>query len=131
MLALSGCVSPAERAFDGAVFAARIGQDATGPLPWIFDNPVYWQMEYVGGDYSAVVGPPCAPINAPVTLTEDTIVPDMDRAQIAAIACDDDRAAMDEWVLDFMAEPLQYSLDGETLILERGESSLTFERIDR
>ena len=46
-------------------------------------------------------------------------------------APDDSRTAMDEWVRSFLAEPLEYSLDGETLVLVRGTSSLTFERIDR
>jgi hypothetical protein len=131
VLLLSGCVSAPERAFDSAVFAAREGQDDAGPLGWIDDHPVYWQLEYVDGVYSAVVGPPCAPVNAPVTLERESIVVDMDRATIADVACDGSRAAMDQWVRSFLAEPLDYSLDGETLRLERGGSSLTFERIDR
>lgn len=131
VLVLSGCVSAPERAFDSAVFASRVGQDGGVPLEWIDDNPVYWQLEYVDGVYSAVVGRPCAPLNAPVTLEAESIVVDMDRATIADVVCDDSRAAMDEWVRSFLAEPLEYSLDGETLVLERGASSLTFERIDR
>lgn len=131
LILITGCVPAAERAFDSAVFASRMGQDGTGPLPWIEANPVYWQLEYVDGQYSAVVGPPCAPVTAPVTLSEDTIDVDMDRAAIADVECDGPRAAMDAWVREFIAEPLAYTLEGEVLVLTNGGGSLTFERIDR
>lgn len=126
---LNGCLSPEERELAGIEFEARSGQDATGEdLEWIDRHSVQWSMEKTDGRYIAVITPPCAMISAPVNVTPDEIVVNMDRAGIAAITCNETTASMDAWVRSLVAQPLNYTWDDETLTLMNESGSLTFNR---
>jgi hypothetical protein len=126
---LSGCLSSEERELAGIEFEARSGQDATGEdLAWIDRHPVRWSMDRTDGRYIAVITPPCAMINAPVNVTSDEIVANMDRAGIAAVACNEPTASIAAFVRTLIVQPLSYTWDGETLTLTNETGSLTFDR---
>lgn len=126
---LSGCLSSEERGLDGIEFEARSGQDAAGEkLPWIERNPVRWSMTTIDGRYTAVISPPCATIKAPVNVTSEEILVNVNRAGIAAITCNERTMSMDTWVKNLIAQPLDYTWDGETLTMGNEGGSLTFDR---
>lgn len=126
---LSGCLSSEERELAGIEFKSRSGQDTTGDgLAWIERNPVRWTMEKTDGRYTAVITPPCAMITAPVHVTADEIIVNMDRAGLADIACDERTASMYAWVRTLITQPLSYTWNGETLTLVNETGSLTFDR---
>lgn len=125
---LTGCWSSAEREFNGIVFEARAGQDSTGDLTWIAENPVRWSMDMRNGEYTALIGPPCGMIQAPVEVTSTKIRVDMNQAEIAAVACEEPLASMDRWVHTFISEPINYTWDDDVLTMTNDNGSLTFER---
>lgn len=129
ILALSGCGSAAERELDGIQFESRSGQDAGGELSWIADEPVLWSMTTMNGDYTAVISAPCNTLNAAVSVTADTITVDTDNVAMTAMACEEPIASMDEWVHSFIAEPINYTWDGETLAMSNDQGGLTFNRV--
>lgn len=125
---LTACLSPSERELNDLQFEARTGHDATGDLTWIANNPVQWRMDTRNGEYTAVIGPPCAMIQAPVEVTATEIRVDMNRAAIAAVACDEPRNSMDRWVHTFINEPINYTWDDDMLTMTNDYGSLTFQR---
>jgi hypothetical protein len=125
---LTGCLSPAERDLNGIQFESYAGQDATGDLTWILKSPIRWGMDKRNGEYSAVISPPCATIQAPVEVTSTEIRVDMNRAAIAAIACEEPLAGMDRWVHTFIGETINYTWDGDELRMTNDNGNLTFER---
>jgi hypothetical protein len=128
-LTLTGCLSAAERKLDGIQFKARTGSDATGDLEWIADPPVRWSMTTMNNEYTAVIIPPCTALNAPVSVTSDTITVDTDQVIISAKHCEGPEASRDAWVESFIEKPIDYTWDGETLDMSNGHDSLTFTRI--
>jgi hypothetical protein len=125
---LTGCLSPAEHNFNGIQFESHAGQDATSDLTWILENPIRWSMDNRNGEYTAVISPPCATVQAPAEMTSTEIRVDMNRAAIAAIACEEPLARMDKWVHTFIGETISYTWDGDELTMTNDNGSLTFER---
>jgi heat shock protein HslJ len=83
-------------------------------------------MDRTDRRYTAVITPHCATINAPVNVTSDEIVVNMNRAGIAAVACNEPTAEMDAFFTSLIAQPLTYTWNDETLTLMNETGSLTF-----
>lgn len=127
---LTGCQSPAERTLNDIQFEARSGHDSTGELTWIADHPVRWRMELRNGEDTVMIGPPCGAIQAQADVTSTEIRVDMNRAAIAAIACEEPVASMDRWVHTFIGEPITYTWDEDVLTMTNNNGSLTFRRAE-
>jgi hypothetical protein len=128
-LTLTGCLSAAERELDGIQFEARTGSDAMGDLEWIADQPVRWSMTTMNNEYTAVIIPPCTALNIPVSVSSDTITVDTGQVVRSAKGCDEPEASMDAWVESFIEEPIDYTWDGETLVMSNARGNLAFMRV--
>lgn len=127
---LIGCFPSSGRALNGVQFEARSGRDSTGELPWIADHPVRWRIEVRNGEDTVMIGPPCGAIQAAAEVTSTEICVDMNRAAIAAIACEEPVASMDRWVHTFISEPITYTWDDDVLTMTNDNGTLTFQRTE-
>lgn len=82
----------------------------------------------MNGEYTAVISAPCNTLNAAVSVTANTITVDTGNVAMTAMACEEPTASMDEWMHSFIAKPIDYTWDGETLAMSNDQGSLTFNR---
>ncbi|WP_105030732.1 hypothetical protein [Arthrobacter ruber] len=106
-------------------FTAIAGINESGELSWLETNRVTWWITDRGAGQVVVVGTPCVGFEAAVTVTEEQIVLDRSKMQVAAIFCEPPRSDYDRWVHRFTELPLNYSWDEETLTISNKRGSLT------
>lgn len=106
-------------------FTAVTGTNESGELPWLATNPVTWWITDRGSDQVVVVGTPCVGFEAAVTVTEEQIILDQSKMQIAAIFCEPPQGDYDRWVHEFTELPLNYSWDEKMLTISNERGSLT------
>jgi hypothetical protein len=106
-------------------YASIAGSDDGNEIPWVTSGEVTAQLSKRGGDTYLTAVMPCGPLDAVVTIKDNTMRLTGQRAY-GASGCEEPAQQKRKWVRDFLEGGVELGYSNNTLTWSNGKDSLSF-----
>lgn len=104
------------------IYRSVAGQDASGELGWMVEQPLEVSMVYVNETWTVGVKAPCNHLGVEVELQDGTWVPGSVTA--TAMGCLGPESGYEHWTHQLFEEPVTWTLDGTSLVLQNSHGTV-------
>jgi len=97
------------------------GADMSGKLDWLGTDPFTLTTNLEDGGLRLGSKTPCNTLGAALKVTDSQLVVDPGTMVQTAMGCQSPESDREQWVVNFLSQPMDYLVKGDTLVLNNPE----------